>query len=123
LDLGRDIYVVPGSVENPMCSGSNALLKEGARVLSDPAAVLEEMADLDLGLDADGAPRSGTPNPAGSVPSNLKGLWEVVSVEPVPVEDLARRAAIPLREALAGLSALELGGWVRQCPGMRFRRS
>ncbi len=29
----------------------------------------------------------------------------------------------PVTQALAGLSTLELGGWARRCPGMRFQRA
>lgn len=29
-DQGRDVFVVPGNVDNPCCAGSNALLREGA---------------------------------------------------------------------------------------------
>ena len=29
-DQGRDVFVVPGNIDNPCCAGSNALLREGA---------------------------------------------------------------------------------------------
>ena len=36
--------------------------------------------------------------------------------------EVSRHPAERAAEALAGLGALELGGWARQCPGMRFQR-
>ena len=30
VDQGRDVFVVPGNIDNPCCAGSNALLREGA---------------------------------------------------------------------------------------------
>ncbi len=122
LDLGREIFVTPGSVENPQSQGSNALLREGARVLPDPAGILKELEEL--GLEA-GRPREGATSSEGAgpdIPSALRPLWAALSKEPVGVDEVAARAAVSLPEALAGLSALELGGWVRHCPGMRFQR-
>jgi DNA processing protein len=122
LDLGRDILVTPGSVENPQSRGSNALLREGARLLLDPAGILEELEEL--GLEP-GKPRNGATSPEGAgpgIPSDLQTLWTALSTEPVGVDEVAIQAAVSIPEALAGLSALELGGWIRQCPGMRFQR-
>lgn len=122
LDLGREIFVVPGSVENPQAAGSNALLREGARVVPDPGAILDELSDL--GFQAwKGREVTGGPGPDGDrVPPELRVLWEGLSERPLSVEEIAQETAIPLAAALAGLSALELGGWARQGPGMRFHR-
>ena len=30
MEQGRDVYVIPGNIDNPNCEGSNALLQEGA---------------------------------------------------------------------------------------------
>ncbi len=126
LDLGRDVLVVPGSVENPQCRGSNGLLRDGARVLPDPEAVLEELPELAArGTVGAWPPAGGSPGKSpGSlpVPRELRGLWNVLSSEASAVEELARRASMSPGEALAGLSALELAGLVVQCPGLRFQR-
>jgi len=122
LDLGRDILAVPGAVDNPQCLGSNILLREGARVLPDPSDILEELRGLGLEV---GEPRKTplTDRGIGSgIPPELQNLWAALSLEPLGVEEVAGHADLSPGEALAGLSALELGGWVRQCPGMRFQR-
>jgi len=122
LDLGREILVTPGSVENPQALGSNALLREGARVLPDPAGILDELDELGLerGGNAGGANAPGGSSPG--VPSELQTLWAALPVEPIGVDEVANQAAVSVTQALAGLSALELGGWARRCPGMRFQR-
>jgi DNA processing protein len=123
LDLGKDIIAIPGSVENPQAVGSNGLLKEGARILTDPSGILELLVELGFPV-AEAGPGAGSGSrPDLAIPSALSALWEVLSFEPLGVDDLARRAAASAQEVLAGLSALELGGWVRQCPGMRFQRA
>jgi DNA processing protein len=118
LDLGREILAVPGSVENPQASGSNALLRDGARLITDPEVVLEELGDLIPRGTISECSSSDPPD----VPSELLPLWSVLSPEPLGLDHLATHAAITPGEALAGLTTLELGGWVVRCPGMHFQR-
>jgi len=122
LDLGRDVLAVPGSVESPLAVGTNGLLRDGARALPDPESVLKELEeifpDLPRGEDAVGA----TSRREDSVPPELRTLLGTLALEPRSVDEVASASALSSGEALAGLLALELGGWALQCPGMRFQR-
>ncbi|MBL0211508.1 MAG: DNA-protecting protein DprA [Holophagaceae bacterium] len=47
LDLGKELWVVPGSPEDPLSEGPNSLLREGAaRLCRSPADLLEDLAEL-----------------------------------------------------------------------------
>jgi len=134
LDLGREILAVPGSLWNPQARGTNALIRDGARLLSSPEAVLDELGTVvdeararntttDSSSGRDSAPREARflPPRLTSDPV-LESLWLALGPEPRGVDALAERAGIPPAEALAGLSSLELLGHARRMPGMRFRR-
>lgn len=41
-DQGRDVFVVPGNIDNPACTGSNSLLRDGAIPVSSGWDVLSE---------------------------------------------------------------------------------
>jgi DNA processing protein len=122
LDLGREVLAMPGSVESSQSNGTNNLLRDGARVLSHPEGILEALAGLVAEVESPGQESSPTNAGARSLPSGLKPLWAALSQEPLSVDQVALRAAVPFQQALAGLAALELEGWINQCPGMRFRR-
>jgi len=122
LDLGRDILAVPGSVGNPQAAGSNALLGEGARIVPDPARVLDELEGLGWDFDAVRAQQTPSTSSIDVVPAELHTIWTALSDVPRTADEVAREASVRLPEAMAGLSALELGGWARQRPGMRFQR-
>jgi len=122
LDLGREVLAVPGAVENPQARGSNALLRDGARAIPDPEAILDELRALGIALDVCSGKRRLEKGTAHAVPAGLRRIWGALSTEPRGVGDVAHSAEISVAEAMAGLSALELGGWARQCPGMRYRR-
>ena len=117
LDLGRDILAVPGSVENSQARGSNALLRDGARLITDADAVLEELGAL---IPDEVAARS-SPSAPPALPPELQHLWTALSEEPQCLDHLAQKAVVSHGEALAGLTALELEGWAVRCPGMHFR--
>ncbi len=107
------------------------MIRDGARLLPTPEAILEEVQDLveeaaapggdgslHRGADTEG---SGPPTES-ALPPGLRPLWKVLDTEPHHVDWIARRARVDPGEALAGLSTLELLGYASRCPGMRFRR-
>ena len=111
LDLGRDVWVVPGPIEQATCAGSNRLLLDGARPLLSVSDFVREIAP-----DADGgeAPRALPCGPEGRVLTAL-------SEEALSVDELAARLGLVLPDALALLTGMEVKGSVRRLPGMRFR--
>lgn len=118
-DLGRDIMAVPGRADRATSVGTNALIRDGARLVTGAGDVLEE-----LGLTA--APQRAHVRGAGTnVGRGLPAdpLWHALREEPRLLDDIAASAGLEPGRALAGLLALELEGHARQLPGRRFVRS
>ena len=116
LDLGVEVWSVPGPIDAPTCRGSNGLLADGARAL----ASVEEFARLMSGAGDTGL----APAAAPAAPGGRDGtVLSLVPDSPVEVAEVAHGAGIPLHEALSVLAALEVRGWVVQLPGMRYRRA
>jgi DNA processing protein len=113
LDLGLDVFAVPGPIDHPSCEGSNALLGDGALPvvsIQDFVARFSERSDSDAGEDftLDGM--------QGDVFSGL-------AMHPIHVDDVASQAGLTVPETLAVLTSLELLGYVEQRPGLRFKRA
>jgi DNA processing protein len=127
LDLGRDVWSVPGPIDHSACVGSNRLLAEGAR----PLVSIEHFVATALDAPAGGAePVPGPPICSASSPGAppreallQARVLAAVTREPRFVDDVAGRAEIPVETALALLTTLELFGEVERLPGMRFRRA
>ena len=140
-DLGREVFAVPGPVGRASSAGTNALLRDGACIVTEAADVVRELwAQMrpahqsrvrpdritrtdDSESPADEGARVELNAPA-DLPANvaLRALWRALDVEPRHVDDLARAAGLSYGEALAGLLDLELSDRVRQVPGQRFAR-
>ncbi|MGH2617540.1 MAG: DNA-processing protein DprA, partial [Thermomicrobiales bacterium] len=105
-DQGREVFVVPGSVFASASEGTNALLRDGARLVRDGADVLE---DLGLGSGA-GAAVVQTQMP---LDDNERRLYDALGGEARHIDELAEEAGLPAGQAGALLLTMELKGLVR----------
>jgi DNA processing protein len=110
LDLGRDVYAVPGPITSVLYRGSNRLLQQGAQILLDPLDFL-----LEQGVSAAKLP------PAQTVPDRWQDIYECL-VEPQAPAAIAAQIARPLSHVFAGLLERELAGLVERRSGGAFAR-
>ena len=104
-DQGREVFVIPGSIFTQTAEGTNALLRDGARLVRDGADILE-----DLGL--------GSRDPVVTQTQMLLGgdeqqLFAAVGKEAQHIDELAEDAGLPAGAASAIMLTLELKGLVR----------
>lgn len=129
-EAGREVFAVPGSVNNPLARGCHHLLREGAGLLESvedllPALVpLAARMGLDLRARLDGVDGSGPPAalPAGPEDAPGREVWRALETDPVDMDELARRTGLTVDRLSSILPALELEGWVT-CQHGRFVRS
>jgi DNA processing protein len=114
LDLGVEVWAVPGPVDEPGCLGSNALLADGARPLVSVSRFVDAV--LGPGPGEDGVVPLRPAGPEGEVLSAL-------AQRSLSADEVVRITGLSSGRVLALLSALELSGQVRRLPGMRFRRA
>lgn len=108
LDLGRDVFAVPGAVTNPLAFVPNALIREGAALIR---GVEDLLSDLGL-ISSRGVPRSRRTDLTLAEQAALD-----LVTEPVLAEKVARALGLSVQDALPLLVALELKGLVRSVGG------
>jgi DNA processing protein len=113
LDMGVDVWAVPGPIDVASCAGSNRLLADGARALVSVPEFVREIRHV---APSSGEDLAGDEGPASALLGGLGG-------ETLGVDELAARAGLSAHAALALLTELELDGRVRQLPGLRFQRA
>lgn len=113
LESGREVMAVPGHPSSPGATGTNALIRDGARLVRDACDVA-----LELGVEFRPAL---APQQASAPASSLLAALQVD--RPATLEELAERSGRAVPELLAELTELELLDKVRRLPGPQFLRS
>ncbi len=122
LDLGRDIFAVPGQIFDERSLGPHALLRDGAFLAQHPKDLFELFAPLPA------AQLSILPQEPAEAEPPLPGLAGAIVAALVPgfdraPEDLAVATGAPIDRILATLLELELLGRILRMPGGRYRRT
>jgi DNA processing protein len=132
LEQGRDVLAVPGPIGSPPNSGTNQLIREGARLVTSAEEIVEELrgvgyADRVRPVPANGlASERREPSEVSPALPLLNPSEEIVmraiGPAPVHVDEIASTTGLALSGMLATLLELELRGLVTSLPGMRFSR-
>lgn len=127
LELGRDVYAVPGPIFHQRALGPNALIRDGAVPALHPRDILESLptAVRERLPAASPAPASGASpdeQPATAVGPAGRLLRRLRPGEPQSPERLVADTDLSIEEALTLLLELELEGRVRRHPGPAFSR-
>lgn len=111
LELNRDVAAIPGPIDIPQAEGSNALMRDGAQVISSMADALT-LAKLTVPIRLFELPEAGVE----------RRLWDALAQGPADLDTLCTRASLPAREALAAVSGLEVRGMIECALSGEIRR-
>jgi len=115
LEQGKEVFAIPGNISSETSRGANELIKQGAKVVTDASDIVEDLAPQLRGFVRAMKKKEEVP-----VSPEEKALCDVMSGEPVHIDDLSRQSGMPAAKALAVLLGLELKGIVKQAEGKRF---
>jgi DNA processing protein len=135
LEVGRELYAVPGSPLDPRARGANDLIRQGAHLVESaedvlahlPAGPPVELVRRTLPLAAPRAPDSEAHTevtepaepPGDEVAAALAALRTLLSPAPVTVDELIRRCPCSAPAVSAALLELDLEGRIERLPGNR----
>jgi DNA processing protein len=122
-DQGREVWAVPGPPENPRAQGTNALIRQGARLVEDPAEVLEDLLPGAAPGNAPAAARGREAQAPGGLSEEERNLLAALGARPLDIDTLAARADLPVQRVSALLLDLEMRGQAKRVAGTRFARS
>jgi DNA processing protein len=105
-DQGREVFVIPGSIFAQTAEGTNALLRDGARLVRDGADILE-----DLGVG--GVSATIDTQSQLSLDEDERRLLAALSKEARHIDELAEEANLPAGAVSALMLTMELKGLVR----------
>ena len=128
-DYNREVFAVPGRLQQPMSIGTNALIRDGiAKLVADLDDILVELGEVGIRMqgasargegDEESVPSSG--GDAGATSLLLSAaeqrVYDVVTYEALLQDVVMRAAGLPPGDVLAALTTLELKGLIKRLPG------
>ncbi len=129
LEQNREVFATPGSVFSQQSAGANRLIRESAAKLVGSAEELcEELNLLSLGTQLSLEAPSRTPReaPVGAAVETSAEEGRVLhwlEEGPLHVDEVARRAELPIEVVTGALLTLELRGLVRQQGPLTYLRT
>lgn len=121
LEQDREVFAVPGSPLDPRAEGGNALIQQGARLITGAADIVDALAGVDPArtslLEPDWSPDPGLIETEPPSQSDRERLLAALSVTPVPVDDLIVETGISASAMQTLLLELDLAGQLEWASG------
>lgn len=142
-EYGRDVYALPGSLDDHRAIGCLWLMSQGAHTILSETYLLERLgaipklnacSDLEMAEQAPFNPFPAQDSPIVSHPPvvnrppidldpNSQKVWDAIPLQTsISLDAIVQSCQLPTGDVLASLSQLELLGWVLQSAGMMYQR-
>ena len=125
LEQGKEVFAVPGNVDNPMAQGPLTLIKQGAKLVVGVEDILHELAgQFEMLLQSQKIEKIANHNQPVAVslsPQEFEAYGRI-SDEPIHIDELISKCGFPVSQTTEILFNLELKRLVRQLPGKQFVR-
>jgi DNA processing protein len=118
LDQGRQVFAVPGRIDNPLAQGCHQLIKDGAKLVEGVEDILNELEFL--------IPRESVATPR-ALPANLtpeeERIYAAIELDETPIDAITQATGLASGTVSSTLLRLEMRRLVRQLPGKIFVRT
>lgn len=115
-EQGRDVFAVPGRIDSLASAGCHDILRDGAMLVRDVDDVLHSLGPLMAPVVTSTDQTILTPREL-VLDDQERRVLNLVTIDPIPVDDVLRTAGIEVSRVLSTLTVLEMRHLVRRLPG------
>ena len=119
LEQGRQVFAVPGRIDNPLAQGCHQLIKDGAKLVE---GVDDILAELEFLLPRESVTPAGRPLPA-DLSADEQKIYAAIELDETPIDLITQATGLPSGTVSSTLLRLEMRKLVRQLPGKVFVRT
>jgi len=121
MEQGRDVFALPGRVDNRMAHGCHRLIRDGAKLVETVDDILEELGPL-VAPAADAAGEA-VHHPAELLLNELeRQILAVIPSDPTTIDAVVVASGLPTAQVLSTISVLEMRRLLRRLGGNRISR-
>jgi len=118
-EQGKDVFAVPGNVDDERNSGCHGLIKDGAKLVENAEDILVE---LGLSSDDENDERRQLLLPMDSLNPDEQSIVSLLSLEPMPADEIIGKSGLTAPQVSGMLTMLEMKNVVRRVPGNAYIR-
>lgn len=119
-EAGREVMAVPGSPLDPRAQGCNGLIREGATLIQNAGDIMEAIGPMDSRLmRQEKLPFAQEPVPSDATEGERREVAALLSLTPVPVDELIRQSGLAPAIVQTVLLEMELAGRLERHAGAK----
>jgi DNA processing protein len=113
LDLGIDVFAVPGPITNFASRGTNYLIKTAAcAIATEPADILQSFGTTQKSSAED--------NKIVQISFEEKQILDILGRDEVHIDELLEKTGLPIKKLATLLTQMEMGGLIQKSGGNSF---
>jgi DNA processing protein len=116
MEQGREVFAVPGRIDSLASAGCHDILRDGATLVRDVQDVLQALGPLMAPVVTATDQMILTPREL-NLDDQERRVLNLVTIDPIAVDDVLRTAGFEASRVLATLTVLEMRRLVRRVPG------
>lgn len=120
LDQGREVFAVPGQAGASRSRGTHRLIRQGAKLVETVEDIVEEISPQLLAAAPRNQKSRGPVLPPGMGPE-VRRVFEMILGGPLHIDEVIQASGLSAGKVSEILLDLEIGGFLRQLPGKRFK--
>jgi DNA processing protein len=126
-ELGRDVYVIPGSIFSEQSQGNHALIRDGAQLVTTPEDILSDYSMMSQPtlpfLNTPMAPKAAAPKPVELLSDHEKLVWSLLQNGPLTLDGLVEKSKLPVHIIMQSLSVFEVKQWIERLHGGMYQKT
>lgn len=123
-EQGKDVFCLPGNVDNPLSAASHSFIRDGARLVTSAADIIADMGYMLVEEDKEEqveAVRQSMARTFGVLTAEHRKIAEVFdNSRPMHIDEICYKSGIDISSVNQCLIMMELSGIVKQLPGKQY---
>ncbi|MFQ3676221.1 MAG: DNA-processing protein DprA [Endomicrobiia bacterium] len=119
LDLGKDVFAVPGNIFSRQSNGTNYLIKNGAKIVTSAEDIIEEIKSLVNCIKEEPTKKFVKQNNVINLDDEKTKVLNIIKSEPegIHIDKLQLITSLELKSLMNTLYFLEINSYIKSLPG------